>query len=196
MGGEVVHRAGLAVATGHDRPDRIILLPMDLPLQIVPQIGHPGLTQGAGHRHRAAVGLRQQHPSLVVGTRQVTGVPGGLQCPHRLKQLIPEQRIAGDGEQLKLLGEGVDSGRVKLVALEHPCELDRQAGDTGQVAGSRKMMAAAAVDEADPAIPTVIEKIVAAPRLHDPDFTMGQVAGDVVGARVIEVAPRQSHPDR
>jgi hypothetical protein len=25
---------------------------------------------------------------------------------------------------------------------------------------------------------------------------MGQVAGDVVGARVIEVAPRQSHPDR
>jgi hypothetical protein len=121
MGGEVVHRAGLAVATGHDRPDRIVILSMDLQLQVTPQIGHPGLTQGAGHRHRAAVGLRQQqHPSLVVGTRQVTGVPGGLQCPHRLKQLIPEQRIAGDGEQLKLLCEGVDSGRVKLVALSIP----------------------------------------------------------------------------
>ena len=50
------------------------------------------------------------------------------------------------------------------------------------------MMAAAAVDEADPAIPAVEEKIVAAPRLHDPDLAMGQVAGDVVGARVIEVA--------
>ena len=197
MGGEVVHRAGLAVATGHDRPDRIVILSMDLQLQVTPQIGHARLTQGAGHRHRAAVCPgQQQHPSLAVGARQVTGVPGGLQCPHRLKQLIPEQRIAGDSEQLILLGEGVDCGRVEQVALEHPCELDRLAGDTGQVAGSRKMMAAAAVDEADPAIPTVIEKIVAAPRLHDPDFTMGQVAGDVVGARVIEVAPRQSHPDR
>jgi hypothetical protein len=50
------------------------------------------------------------------------------------------------------------------------------------------MMAAAAVDEADPAIPAVEEKRVAASRLHDPDFAMGQVAGDVVGARVIKVA--------
>ena len=100
MGGAVAHGAGLAVATGHDWPDRITRLPMDLQLQATPQIGHPGLTQGAGHRHRAAVGPgQQQHPPLAVGTRQVTGVPGGLQCPHRLKQFIPEQRIAGDSEQ-------------------------------------------------------------------------------------------------
>lgn len=123
-----------------------------------------------------------------MGARQVTGVPGGLQCSHRLKQLIPEQRIAGDSEQLILLGEGVDGGRVEQVALEHPCELVRLAGDIGEVAGGRKMMAAAAVDEADLAIPAVEEKRVAASRLHDTDFAMGQVAGDVVGARVIKVA--------
>ena len=188
MGGEVVHRAGLAVATGHDRPDRIVILSMDLQLQVTPQIGHSSLTQGAGHRHRAAVCPGQQHPSLAVGARQVTGVPGGLQCSHRLKQLIPEQRIAGDSEQLILLGEGVDGGRVEQVALEHPCELDRLAGDIGEVAGGRKMMAAAAVDEADPAIPAVEEKRVAASRLHDPGFAMGQVTGDVVGDLVIKVA--------
>ena len=96
MGGEVVYRAGLAVATGHDRPDRIVMLSMDLQLQVTPQIGHASLTQGAGHRHRAAV---CPGPSLAVGARLVTGVPGGLQCSHRLKQLIPEQRIAGDSEQ-------------------------------------------------------------------------------------------------
>ena len=189
MGGAVAHGAGLAVATGHDRSDRIVMLQMDLPLQVVPQIGHSGPTQGAGHRHRAAVSPgQQQHPSFIVGAGQVTGKPGGLQSSHRLKQLIPDQRIPGDGENLIFLCEGVDGGRVEQVALEHPFELDRLAGDTGQVAGGRKMMAAAAVDEADPAIPAVEEKIVAAPRLHDPDLAMGQVAGDVVGARVIEVA--------
>lgn len=189
VGGAVAHGAGLAVATGHDWPDRITRLPMDLQLQVTPQIGHPCLAQGAGHRHRAAVGPgQQQHLSLVVGTRQVTSKPGGMQRPHRLKQLIPEQWIAGDGKQLVLLGKGGDGDRVEQVALEHPLELDRLAGDTGQVAGGRKMMAAAAVDEADPAIPAVEEKIVAAPRLHDPDLAMGQVAGDGGGARVIEVA--------
>ena len=94
---------------------------MDLQLQLTPQIGHPGLTQGAGHRHRATVCPgQQQHPSLAVGARQVTGVPGGLQCPHRLKKFIPEQRIAGDGKQLILLGEGGDGGRVEQVALSIP----------------------------------------------------------------------------
>ena len=58
------------------------------------------------HRHRAAVGLSSSstRPSLW-GRGWVTGVPGGLQCPHRLKQFIPEQRIAGDGK--KFLGEAV-----------------------------------------------------------------------------------------
>ncbi len=70
VGGAVAHGAGLAVATGHDRPDRIVMLSMDLQLQVTPQIGHASLTQGAGHRHRAAVCPgQQQHPSLVVGAR-------------------------------------------------------------------------------------------------------------------------------
>jgi hypothetical protein len=53
----------------------------------------------------------------VVGAWQFTGKPGGLQSSHRLKQLIPEQRIPGDGEQLKLLGEGGDGGGVEQVSL-------------------------------------------------------------------------------
>jgi len=74
-------------------------------------------------------------------------------------------------------------------AADHPFELDRLAGDAGQVTGGGKVVTAAAVDEAEPASPAVVEKIVAATRLHDPDLAMDQVAGDVVGAGVIEVAP-------
>ena len=143
MGGEVVHRAGLAVATGHDRPDRIVMLAMDLPLQVTPQVGHPGLAQDAGHCHRMAiVPGQQQCPPLAVRAGQVAGKPGCLQCPHRLKQLIPEQRIPGDGKQLVLLGKGGDGDRVEQVALEHPLELDRLAGDTGQSTGGAVVRAA------------------------------------------------------
>ncbi len=102
VGGAVSHGAGLAVATGHDRPDRIVMLPMDLQLQITPLIGHPGLTQGAGHCHLAAVSPgQQQHPSLVVGARVIevataTGLGKAIQIDKVLEGAL------GGGERLHL----------------------------------------------------------------------------------------------
>ncbi|PCK17439.1 hypothetical protein CEY02_19970, partial [Bacillus pumilus] len=77
---------------------------------------------------------------------------------------------------------------VESVRLEASLQLKGKASHTSKIASGGKVMAATFIDEAHTAIPVVVAKIVEAPGLHDPNFTMGQVAQNGVWACIIEIS--------